>query len=32
VEQPPLEDIGDGHRVACWHYDEVPELDAALQR
>jgi peptide/nickel transport system ATP-binding protein len=32
VEQPPLEDIGDGHRVACWHHDEVPELEAALQR
>ncbi len=32
VEAPPLEDIGDGHRVACWHWDQVPELDAALQR
>jgi peptide/nickel transport system ATP-binding protein len=31
-EEPPLADIGGGHRVACWHHDQVPELDAALQR
>jgi peptide/nickel transport system ATP-binding protein len=31
-EEPPLEDIGGGHKVACWHHDQVPELDAALQR
>ena len=30
--EPPLEDIGGGHKVACWHHDEVPALDAALQR
>ena len=31
-EEPPLADIGGGHRVACWHHDEVPELEEALQR
>ena len=31
-EEPPLEDIGGGHMVACWHHDQVPELDTALQR
>ncbi len=30
-EHPPLADIGGGHKVACWHHDQVPEL-AALQR
>jgi peptide/nickel transport system ATP-binding protein len=30
--EPPLEDIGGGHRVACWHHTEVPELEGALQR
>ena len=23
-EEPPLQDIGDGHQVACWNYEEVP--------
>ena len=23
-EEPPLQDIGDGHLVACWNYEEVP--------
>jgi peptide/nickel transport system ATP-binding protein len=32
VEEPPLADIDDGHRVACWHYDQVPDLDEALLR
>jgi peptide/nickel transport system ATP-binding protein len=31
-EEPPLADIGGGHRVACWHHDQVPELEEALQR
>jgi peptide/nickel transport system ATP-binding protein len=31
-DEPPLEDIGGGHRVACWHHDQVPELEGALQR
>ena len=31
VENPPLEDIGGGHKVACWHWDQVPELEG-LQR
>jgi len=30
--EPPLEEIGGGHRVACWHHDQVPELEGALQR
>jgi peptide/nickel transport system ATP-binding protein len=32
THEPPLADIGGGHQVACWYYDEVPELEAALQR
>ncbi|MBT8165869.1 MAG: ABC transporter ATP-binding protein [Acidimicrobiia bacterium] len=24
TEEPPLQDIGDGHLVACWNYEEVP--------
>ena len=32
VEEPPLEDIGGGHRVACWNYESVPELEEVLQR
>ena len=32
TDVPPLEDIGDGHKVACWHHDRVPALEAALQR
>jgi peptide/nickel transport system ATP-binding protein len=24
TEEPPLQDIGDGHQVACWNYEEVP--------
>ena len=32
THEPPLEEIGGGHRVACWHHDQVPELEGALQR
>ncbi|HEX2152365.1 MAG TPA: ABC transporter ATP-binding protein [Acidimicrobiia bacterium] len=32
VDEPPLADIGGGHRVACWHYDQVPDLEEALVR
>jgi peptide/nickel transport system ATP-binding protein len=32
TEEPPLADIGGGHLVACWHHDEVPELEGGLQR
>lgn len=32
TEEPPMEEVGDGHRVACWHWDEVPELEEALVR
>ena len=32
TDVPPLEDIGGGHKVACWHHDQVPALEAALQR
>lgn len=31
-EEPPLADIGGGHRVACWHYEQVPDLDESLAR
>ena len=32
TDDPPLEDIGGGHKVACWHHDQVPALEGALQR
>ena len=32
IEEPPLADIGDGHRVACWHWEQVPDLEEALLR
>jgi len=32
THEPPLEDIGGGHKVACWYHEEVPELEGALQR
>jgi peptide/nickel transport system ATP-binding protein len=32
TDEPPLADIGGGHRVACWHHDQVPELEEHLQR
>ncbi len=25
-EEPPYQDSAPGHQVACWHWDEVPEL------
>ena len=32
VEEPPLEEISDGHRVACWNHEQVPDLDVELVR
>ncbi len=32
VEEPPLEEVLPGHRVACWHWEEVPVLEEALRR
>jgi len=32
VDEPPLEEISEGHRVACWNYEEVPELERELVR
>ncbi|MFP3915241.1 MAG: ABC transporter ATP-binding protein [Actinomycetota bacterium] len=32
TEEPPLADIAEGHRVACWHWDQVPDLEEALVR
>jgi oligopeptide/dipeptide ABC transporter ATP-binding protein len=32
TEEPPLADISEGHRVACWNYEQVPELDRELVR
>jgi len=26
VESPPLEDVGAGHLVECWHWDQVPVI------
>lgn len=32
TDEPPLEEITPGHRVACWHWEEVPDTIGALQR
>jgi peptide/nickel transport system ATP-binding protein len=32
VEEPPLAEIFEGHRVACWNYEDVPELEVELVR
>ena len=32
VEEPPLAEISEGHRVACWNYEDVPELEVELVR
>jgi peptide/nickel transport system ATP-binding protein len=32
VEEPPLAEIAEGHRVACWHHEQVPELEMELVR
>ena len=32
VEEPPLEEVSEGHRVACWNYEDVPELETELVR
>ncbi len=32
LEEPPLEEISEGHRVACWNYEDVPELQMELVR
>ncbi len=26
IDEPPFEELSEGHSVACWHPDEVPEL------
>jgi peptide/nickel transport system ATP-binding protein len=26
TDSPPLEDVGGGHLVECWHWDQVPEI------
>jgi len=32
IEEPPLAEISEGHRVACWNYEDVPELEMELVR
>jgi peptide/nickel transport system ATP-binding protein len=32
AEEPPFAEISHGHRVACWNYEEVPELEMDLVR
>jgi len=32
LEEPPLAEVLPGHRVACWHWEEVPELEEELKR
>jgi len=32
VEEPPFAEISEGHRVACWNYEDVPELEVELVR
>jgi len=24
AQEPPMDDVGEGHLVACWHHDQVP--------
>lgn len=31
-EEPPFAEVAEGHRVACWNYEEVPELEGELLR
>jgi peptide/nickel transport system ATP-binding protein len=28
AEEPPMEEIEPGHQVACWNYEQVPEMKA----
>lgn len=32
TDEPPLEEVDGQRRVACWHWDQVPEMSEALQR
>jgi peptide/nickel transport system ATP-binding protein len=32
IEEPPLDEIAPGHRVACWNHEDVPELAEELRR
>lgn len=32
IEEPPLKEIAEGHRVACWNFEDVPELEMELVR
>lgn len=32
VEEPPLVEVSEGHRVACWNHEDVPELGMELVR
>jgi peptide/nickel transport system ATP-binding protein len=32
LEEPPLAEVLPGHRVACWHWEEVPAPEEALHR
>ncbi len=32
IEDPPLEEVRPGRRVACWNYEEVPELEEVLRK
>ncbi len=32
IEEPPFAEISEGHKVACWNYEDVPELDLELVR
>ncbi|MDH3307574.1 MAG: ABC transporter ATP-binding protein [Acidimicrobiia bacterium] len=32
VEEPPLVDLGNGHQVACWNWEEVPDISEGLRK
>ncbi len=32
TEEPPLAEIGGGHRVACWNWESVPPLSEGLRK
>ena len=29
AEEPPMEEIEPGHQVACWNYEQVPEMETS---
>ena len=32
TDEPPMTDIGNGHLVACWNWDDVPAIEEGLRK